>query len=66
MCLYHQTSPDSHFTKQRLCSIATATGRISLTDDRLIVTENGIRTVHVISHEQEFERTLARHFGIIP
>jgi N-hydroxyarylamine O-acetyltransferase len=64
MCLYHQTSPESHFTKQKLCSMATATGRITLTDDKLILTDNGIRTEHRISSQLEFERALARHFNL--
>jgi N-hydroxyarylamine O-acetyltransferase len=65
MCLYHQTSPESHFTQQKVCSIATATGRITLTDDRLIVTENGIRTESGIGDEREFERVLPLHFDIV-
>lgn len=64
MCLYHQTSPESHFTKQRICSVATRTGRITLTDNRLILTEDGARTEFSINNEQEFDRALARHFNI--
>src|SRR5262245_49680542 len=29
MCHFHQTSPDSHFTKNRICSRATEDGRIT-------------------------------------
>ena len=65
MCLYHQTSPDSHFTQKKVCTIATLTGRITLTDDRLIVTDNGRRTESPVRNEQEFIRTLATHFNII-
>ncbi len=64
MCLHHQTSPESHFTKQRICSIATRTGRITLTGNRLILTEHGARTEFPINDEQEFHRALARHFHI--
>jgi N-hydroxyarylamine O-acetyltransferase len=28
MCHYHQTSPESHFTCQRICSLATPEGRL--------------------------------------
>jgi N-hydroxyarylamine O-acetyltransferase len=65
MCLYHQTSPESHFTTGRICSIATATGRITLTDDRLILTESGVRTESVIRDEGEFGRALVQYFNIV-
>ncbi len=64
MCLFHQTSPESHFTKQKVCSIATRTGRITLTGNRLILTERGTRTEFSISNGQEFDRALALHFNI--
>src|SRR5712664_190814 len=32
MCRFHQTSPQSHFTQRRICSLATETGRITLSD----------------------------------
>ncbi len=65
MCLYHQTSPESHFTRRKLCSIATATGRVTLTDTKLVVTENGMRTVCEITDELEFDRALAQYFNIV-
>ena len=65
MCLHHQTSGDSHFTRRRVCSIATSTGRITLTDDRLIVTERGVRTETTISGEPEFRRVLVERFNIV-
>ncbi|MBW1841686.1 MAG: arylamine N-acetyltransferase, partial [Deltaproteobacteria bacterium] len=30
MCLFHQTSPDSHFTQQTVCTIAREDGRVTL------------------------------------
>ena len=65
MCLFHQTSPESHFTRQKICSRATGTGRITLTDDRLIVTENGVRRELGISDEVEFANALSRYFNIV-
>lgn len=65
MCLHHQTSPDSHFTRQRVCSIATARGRTTLTDTKLCVTAQGVRTEVVIRDEREFRRALAEHFNIV-
>ncbi|MEZ4557193.1 MAG: arylamine N-acetyltransferase [Caldilineaceae bacterium] len=43
MCAYHQTSPDSHFARNRVCSLATVDGRITLTPREFIVTRNGAR-----------------------
>jgi N-hydroxyarylamine O-acetyltransferase len=64
MCEYHQTSPLSSFTRSKVCSIATATGRITLTDSRLIITESGMRSETRISGQAEFNEALARHFSI--
>ena len=38
-CEHHQHSPESHFTQKRVCSLATETGRITLSDLCLIETE---------------------------
>jgi N-hydroxyarylamine O-acetyltransferase len=64
MCLYHQTTPESHFARNRICSIATPTGRISLSDDKLIVTKRGMRKETPIRSKQEFDRVLDRYFNI--
>jgi N-hydroxyarylamine O-acetyltransferase len=63
-CQYHQTSPDSHFTQQRLCSIATVDGRLTLLADRLISTRNGAKTETPIKGEREWEEALGEHFGV--
>jgi hypothetical protein len=36
MCAFHQTSPESVFTKQRLATLATPEGRLMLLGNRLI------------------------------
>jgi N-hydroxyarylamine O-acetyltransferase len=64
-CEYHQTSPQSHFTQQRVCSLATPQGRITLSDHRLIVTENGSRQEYDLEGEANFQRHLKEHFGIV-
>jgi N-hydroxyarylamine O-acetyltransferase len=64
MCRYQQTSPESHFTQNRICSLATPTGRITVTNDKLITTAAGIREERTISDEAEFNSLLAGHFGI--
>jgi N-hydroxyarylamine O-acetyltransferase len=64
MCVYQETSPESHFTQRRLCSLATETGRITLTDLKLIVTSNGVREERMLSGEDEFRSVLAKSFRI--
>jgi N-hydroxyarylamine O-acetyltransferase len=63
MCRYQQTSPESHFTQHRVCTLATPGGRITLSDRRWIVTENGQRR-EVAIDDDEFRRTLEAEFGI--
>ena len=64
MCHHHQTSPDSHFTRGRICSLATPSGRITLTDTALKITENGEQRTHPVASEEEWSRLLLGHFGI--
>ena len=63
MCHYHQTSPQSTFTQKRVCSLATRSGRITLSDQLLITTHEGERTEKVLTH-QEYQAVLAEQFGI--
>jgi len=65
MCEYHQTSPLSHFTKARICSRLTPRGRISLSDMRLITTEDGERHEHTVATPEEYAELLRKHFGIV-
>ena|SRR5215510_1489818 len=65
MCRYHQTSPDSHFTRQRICSRLTTRGRISLSDMRFIVTEDAKREERLLTNQDEYSRILREHFGIV-
>lgn len=66
MCHYHQTSPESHFTQNQICSLATPDGRLTLSDNRFISTTlAGERNEKKIPDEQEFARLLHHHFGIV-
>jgi N-hydroxyarylamine O-acetyltransferase len=65
-CEWQQTSPDSHFTKGKVCSLLTVNGRKTLTDDRFIVTEGDERIETAVTAEEEFEAILLREFGINP
>lgn len=79
-CEHHQHSPESHFTRKRVCSRATETGRITLSDLCLIDTEGfpsrtpaastepGMvrRRERDLADDTEFLRLLRERFGIVP
>ncbi|MBD3403652.1 acetyltransferase [candidate division GN15 bacterium] len=64
MCEYHQSSPDSHFTQRNLITIATSSGRITLTDKKLTETEAGLKMERPVASVDEFTQLLAERFGI--
>lgn len=64
MCQFHQTSPESSFTKKRVCTIATSNGRYTLSDLRFIVTEDGTRREIFLNSEEEFKNILKEYFNI--
>jgi N-hydroxyarylamine O-acetyltransferase len=65
MCLWQQTSPESHFMQKRICSLATATGRVTLSEMNLIVTEGGIRREETLPNDDRYAACLKEHFGIV-
>jgi N-hydroxyarylamine O-acetyltransferase len=65
MCHYHQTSPKSHFTRQRICSLATQDGRITLSDQKLIETRAGSRQERLLAGAEEWRATLREQFGVV-
>jgi N-hydroxyarylamine O-acetyltransferase len=68
MCRYHQTSPESHFTRSRICSRATEDGRITLSDMRFITTSRSgadqTRNERTLQSEAEYADVLRKQFGI--
>jgi N-hydroxyarylamine O-acetyltransferase len=64
MCRYHQTSPESHFTQKKVCTLATENGRITLRDNRLIITEGLQKKEIPFTGEDIFLRYLDKYFGI--
>jgi N-hydroxyarylamine O-acetyltransferase len=64
MCRYHQTSPQSHFTQKRICSLCTIDGRLTLSDMRLITTRGREREEVELSTEIEYQDALRQVFGI--
>lgn len=63
MCVYHQTSADSHFTQKKIISILTDGGRITLTNTQLKISRVQGSQVEDFT-EDEFEKYLQRHFDI--
>ncbi len=64
-CTYHQTSPDSSFTRRRVVSRLTEDGRLTLRDDRLIVTDAaGTKTESLIDDAETWQRFAREHFGL--
>lgn len=65
-CHYQQTSPDSHFTRNRICSRATPDGgRVTLSGMRFIETDaGGARRERELATEEEYTSALREHFGI--
>ncbi|HET7801816.1 MAG TPA: arylamine N-acetyltransferase [Humibacillus xanthopallidus] len=61
---WQQTSPESHFTRQRVASRLTPTGRVTLSGRRLITTTHGRRD-EVELADDEVATALAGHFGIV-
>lgn len=62
-CLFHQTSPQSPFTKKRIISSLTEDGRISLDDAKLIIARKRQRAESPVS-EEERPALLQEHFGV--
>lgn len=63
MCHYHQTSPESHFTRGRICTRATTQGRVTLSELRLITSENGNRNERLLS-DDEYLSVLKEQFDV--
>ncbi len=62
MCRFHQ-SPASTFWKKKICTLFTPDGRVTLSNNRLIVTRNGSREEREVS-DAERELILKDVFGM--
>lgn len=62
MCAWHQTNPASHFTQNRICTLPTANGRITLTGNRLVTTVNRVRSEREVD-AAEYVAILRDQFG---
>jgi len=64
-CHYHQTSPESHFTQGRICTLAMPEGRVTLSGMRLLETTPAGRKESDLTGEAEYAATLRDRFGVI-
>jgi N-hydroxyarylamine O-acetyltransferase len=64
MCIFHQTSPDSPFTKGPFCTIATERGRVTLSENSLTITEGVTKRKIPVPSTKAYSRMLLEHFGI--
>jgi len=64
-CSYHQTSPESSFTRGSIISKATPDGRISLEDEHLILTKNGQRSARPLQGKEEYRILLKEYFDVV-
>jgi N-hydroxyarylamine O-acetyltransferase len=64
MCEHHQTSPDSHFTKNVVCTLPTARGRVTLGGRTLIETAGEERRETPLGDGAAVDAALADRFGV--
>jgi N-hydroxyarylamine O-acetyltransferase len=64
MCDHSQTSADMIFTQVRLCTLATATGRITLWDMRLTERDGDLVSERELEGEEEWRGVLRERFGV--
>ena len=64
MCHFHQTSPESHFTQGKVCSLMTADGRKTLTDKKFVEAKNEQKTEIDVNTDDQFNDLLEKEFQI--
>lgn len=64
MCLFHQTSPLSPFTRKSVCSLATPDGRITLSNGKLIRTVGSERSEREVD-PSEWAAILREEFDVV-
>jgi N-hydroxyarylamine O-acetyltransferase len=63
-CRYHQTSPESPFTRSSVCSLPVDRGRVSVSGRLLIITREGERTEQDLEGDDEVRAAYRTYFGI--
>ncbi|MCG8452540.1 MAG: arylamine N-acetyltransferase [Spirochaetales bacterium] len=64
MCVHHQTSTQSPFTKKSLCTITTEKGYTYLSNNQLVRVEYGQKISQTIDDEFQLEFILQETFGV--
>ena len=64
MCHYHQSSPDSHFTRKRLITMLTETGRVTISGNELKTTIRKQVSELPLKDEKAFRQSLLNYFGM--
>ncbi len=64
MCAWQQTSPESSFTQRQVVTLPTLDGRITLRNDRLIITTHGVKRDEPIANEVIYRGLLRDRFDI--
>jgi len=64
MCDFQQDSQTSHFRTRMLCTVATGSGRITLSNNSLTITENKSKTRLDFKSPEDFHFYLRKYFGI--
>jgi N-hydroxyarylamine O-acetyltransferase len=64
MCGFHQTSPESHFTRSWICSRATPDGRVTIANMQLIETRGSERSERQLKSEDELRSCLDDLLGV--
>lgn len=64
MCIFHQTSNESHFTQNKICSLPVNGGRITLSGNTLITTTNGKVEKIDLNSDSELKKVLKEYFKI--
>lgn len=65
MCIFHQTSSESHFTQNKICSLPVKDGRITLSGKKLITTKGGKAETRELESGEEIKQVLEIQFGIV-
>ncbi len=63
-CARQQTAPDSTFIHFPICTRRTLTGRVTLRDQTLTVTDGAARVERTLSRSEEVRAALRDHFGV--
>jgi len=61
---YQQTSPDSGFVRSLMCSLPTANGRISIVNNRIVKTIDGVKYPQTIRSDTHRQSILRKYFNI--